>query len=66
MLSDYFNTNDVSKMTFKQFKSRWNCNIEIIRHKKTMEEAFVELGGTLKEEKVVKPKYKKYKSSSND
>jgi len=65
MLSNYFSTNAVSKMTFEEFKSRFDCNIEIIRHKKTMEEAFVELGGTFKAEKVVKTKVKKYRSKED-
>ena len=51
MLSDYFSKEAVSRMTFEEFKSRWNCNIEIVRHKLTMKEAFIELGGKITKKK---------------
>ena len=63
MLSDYFNKNAISELTFEEFESRWNGNIEIVRHKLSMKEAFIELGGTFKtkekEFKVVKKSKKK-------
>lgn len=52
MLSDYFSKKAISRMTFEQFLSQYDCNIEIIRHKLTMKEAFIELGGTFEPEKV--------------
>lgn len=61
MLGDYFNKNAVSGMTFEEFESRWNGNIEIVRHKLTMKEAFIELGGTFKAEKVKFKSKRKYK-----
>jgi hypothetical protein len=65
MLSDYFSKKAVSRMTFEEFESRFNCNIEIIRHKLTMKEAFVELGGTFKSDKVETKVIKKKKKSFN-
>ena len=60
MLSDYISKEAVSQMTFEEFKGRWDCNIEIIRHKLTMKQAFKELGGvTIKEPKK---KFKKFSS----
>lgn len=61
MLSDYFSKKAISRMTFEEFESRFNCNIEIIRHKLTMKEAFVELGGTFKTDKVEVSESKKTK-----
>jgi len=48
MISDYINKVAVSKMTFDEFCEKLEGNIEIGRHKLTMKEAFIELGGTFK------------------
>jgi hypothetical protein len=48
-------------MTFEEFKECLGNNIEIARHKLTVKEAFIELGGTFKKE-VKKSSFKKSKS----
>jgi hypothetical protein len=50
MIQDYINKEAVSKMTFEEFKECLGNNIEIARHKLTVKEAFIELGGTFKKE----------------
>ena len=57
MISDYINSKAVSKMTFEEFEKQMAGNVEISRHKLTLREAFIELGGTFKKEE--KPKKKK-------
>tara|TARA_R110000824_G_C15055756_1_gene661934 strand:+ start:483 stop:683 length:201 start_codon:yes stop_codon:yes gene_type:complete len=64
MLSDYFNKNAISELTFEEFESRWNGNIEIVRHKLSMKEAFIELGGTFKTKEKVFKVVKKSKKKS--
>jgi hypothetical protein len=61
MISDYINKIAVSNMTFEEFEKSQGDNIEIGRHKLTVKQAFIELGGTFKKE-VKKPIYKKSKS----
>lgn len=45
MLSDYINKDAVAEMTFEEFEKIFSGNIEIARHKMTLEQAFKELGG---------------------
>jgi hypothetical protein len=61
MIQDYINKEAVSKMTFEEFEKCLGNNIEIARHKLTVKEAFIELGGTFKKE-VKKSSFKKSKS----
>lgn len=65
MLSDYFSKEAISQMTFEEFESRWNGNLNIVRHKLTMKEAFKELGGVIKV-KESKPKVERKKKKSSE
>ena len=57
MLKDYFNTEAVSQMSFKEFEATHRGNQNLIRLKIDIKDAFKQLGG-----KMTKPK--KYKSEN--
>lgn len=59
MIQDFINKEAVSKMSFEEFQESQGNNIEIVRHRLTVKEAFIELGGTFKDSK--KSSFKKSK-----
>lgn len=58
MLKDYFNTDIVSQMTFKEFEATYKGSQVLVRLRVDIKDAFKELGG-----KMNKPK--KYKSNKD-
>ena len=56
MLEDYFNADVVSKMTFKEFEATYRGNLNLVRLRIDIKDAFKQLGG-----KTYKAK-SKYKS----
>ena len=56
MLKDYFNTDIVSQMTFKEFEATYKGSQVLVRLRIDIKDAFKELGGKMN-------KSKKYKSN---
>lgn len=54
MLKDYFNTEIVSKMTFKEFEATYRGSQVLTRLRIDIKEAFKQLGGKLYKAKKVK------------
>jgi hypothetical protein len=54
MLEDYFNTDIVSKMTFKEFETTYRGNLNLVRLKIDMKDAFRQLGGKIYKAKKFK------------
>ena len=59
MLEDYFNASVISEMTFKEFEATYRGNLNLVRLKIDIKDAFKQLGGKM-------TKTKKYKNKSND
>jgi len=51
MLEDYFNASVISKMTFKEFEATYRGNLNLVRLKIDVKEAFKQLGGKITKEK---------------
>ena len=45
MLEDYFNADEISKLTFKEFKERFRGNQNLVRLRIDIKDAFKQLGG---------------------
>lgn len=54
MLKDFFNTDEVSQMTFKEFEERFRGNQNLARLRVDIKDAFKELGGKMYKPKKVK------------
>lgn len=54
MLKDYFNTDIVSQMTFKEFEQTYKGSLVLTRLKIDIKDAFKELGGKMHKAKKVK------------
>ena len=54
MLKDYFNTDIVSQMTFKEFEATYKGNQNLVRLKIDIKDAFKQLGGKMYKPKKVK------------
>ena len=52
MLKDYFNADIVSQMTFKEFEATYRGNLNLVRLKIDMKDAFKQLGGKIYKAKV--------------
>ena len=59
MLEDFFNADVVSEMTFEEFEATYKGNLNLVRLRIDIKDAFKQLGGKI-------TKYKKYKSKSKD
>lgn len=54
MLKDYFNTDIVSQMTFKEFEQTYKGSQVLVRLRVDIKKAFKELGGKMTKKKVKK------------
>ena len=54
MLKDYFNAEIVSQMTFKEFEATYRGNLNLVRLKIDIKDAFKQLGGKMYKAKKLK------------
>jgi len=57
MLQDYFNASIVSEMTFEEFEATHRGNLNLVRLKIDIKDAFKQLGGKITKKKKYKNKY---------
>ena len=62
MLEDYFNASVISKMTWEEFHATYRGNLNLVRLKIDIKDAFKELGGVM----IKEPKKKRKTLSSED
>ena len=54
MLKDYFNTEIITQMTFKEFEATYRGNDILIKYRISLKDAFKQLGGKMTKKKVKK------------
>jgi len=59
MLEDYFNADVISKMTFKEFEQTYKGNLNLVRLKIDIKDAFKQLGGKMNYSSTKTKKFKK-------
>jgi len=57
MLEDYFNASIISEMTFEEFEATYRGNLNLVRLKIDIKDAFKQLGGKITKKKKYKNKY---------